>query len=210
MEKLMKWLKLSGCFLLLFVGLFSISITLTTLISVPVYYLYSQLLDLGASVGLTHQQLQESYQTIVQYLFHPFSEILSIPYFSSSAQGIQHFQDVKLLIQLNAVVSVIACILMPWLIGQLKQSRDYFFVQTGFYFLYGMPLLLLFMIFINFERLFILFHEIVFTNDYWLFDPIYDPIITVLPESLFMLLFILVILIYELLVFFVSKWYQRR
>ncbi|MBG9982214.1 TIGR01906 family membrane protein [Aerococcaceae bacterium DSM 111020] len=210
MEKSMKGLKLVGCFLALLVGLFSISITITTLASIPVYYLYSQLFNLGESVGLTHQQLQVSYQSIVQYLLHPFTEILTIPYFSSSAQGLQHFQDVKLLIQLNALISVLACVGLPWIVRQLKVAREYLFVQAGFYFLYSVPLLFLFMIFVNFERIFILFHEIVFTNDYWLFDPIYDPIITVLPESFFMLLFIIVILLYELFVFIISQWYQRR
>ncbi len=209
MDTLKKWLKVFGCFIGLLVGLFSISITLTALISVPVYDLYSRLFNLSDSVGLTHPQLQESYASMIRYLFHPFTEVLTIPYFSSSTQGIQHFKDVKLLMQINALVSVLACFLLPWLIQQLKRSREYFLVQSGFYLLYGMPLILLLMIVVSFDRIFILFHEIVFTNDYWLFDPMYDPIITVLPQSFFMVLFIIVILIYELFVFIASQMYQR-
>lgn len=39
---------------------------------------------------------------------------------------------------------------------------------------------------INFDRLFIVFHHIVFDNDQWLFDPRTDLMINMLPEGLFM------------------------
>ena len=44
---------------------------------------------------------------------------------------------------------------------------------------------------IGFERFFIYFHQILFRNTDWLFDPATDPIINVLPESFFMQCFLL-------------------
>ncbi|EGT3617546.1 TIGR01906 family membrane protein, partial [Clostridium perfringens] len=38
------------------------------------------------------------------------------------------------------------------------------------------------------SKLFTLFHKVFFNNDYWIFDPKKDPIITVLPESYFLFL----------------------
>ena len=42
------------------------------------------------------------------------------------------------------------------------------------------------MIALNWEKVFISFHELVFQNDYWLFDPVTDPVILVLPDEYFM------------------------
>ena len=42
------------------------------------------------------------------------------------------------------------------------------------------------MIALNWEKVFITFHELVFQNDYWLFDPVTDPVILVLPDEYFM------------------------
>ena len=39
---------------------------------------------------------------------------------------------------------------------------------------------------INFEKSFVLFHKLLFSNDYWVFDPEKDPIILMLPEEFFM------------------------
>ena len=33
---------------------------------------------------------------------------------------------------------------------------------------------------------FVLFHKILFRNDYWIFDPACDPVITILPDAYFL------------------------
>lgn len=38
---------------------------------------------------------------------------------------------------------------------------------------------------VNFEGSFVLFHKIMFNNDYWIFDPNLDPVINILPEEFF-------------------------
>ena len=50
----------------------------------------------------------------------------------------------------------------------------------------AIPLLLGILIEQNWEKVFIGFHELIFQNDYWLFDPVADPIILVLPDEYFM------------------------
>ena len=39
---------------------------------------------------------------------------------------------------------------------------------------------------IDFQRMFLLFHRVFFSNDYWIFDPDADEIINILPEQFFM------------------------
>ena len=46
-----------------------------------------------------------------------------------------------------------------------------------------------------FSNSFIIFHKIVFRNDFWIFDYHSDPIIRILPETFFMHCFILIVLI---------------
>ena len=50
----------------------------------------------------------------------------------------------------------------------------------------GIPASLGLLIAANWEWVFITFHKLVFQNDYWLFDPYTDPVITILPDEFFM------------------------
>ena len=61
------------------------------------------------------------------------------------------------------------------------------------YFLYG------------FDRFFVAFHEVLFRDNSWLFDPATDPIISVLPEQFFMHSFLIFLLIYELIFFVIYR-----
>ena len=38
----------------------------------------------------------------------------------------------------------------------------------------------------NWDRAFVLFHQVVFRNDLWIFDPAEDPVITILPDTFFL------------------------
>ena len=48
---------------------------------------------------------------------------------------------------------------------------------------------------INFNYFFIKFHEAVFSNDYWIFDPRIDPVINMLPQDIFFHIGILILAI---------------
>ena len=49
-----------------------------------------------------------------------------------------------------------------------------------------LPAFLGIMVAVNWEYVFVTFHQLVFNNDYWLFDPTTDPIINILPDVYFM------------------------
>ncbi|WP_390889719.1 lipoprotein intramolecular transacylase Lit [Latilactobacillus curvatus] len=59
------------------------------------------------------------------------------------------------------------------------------------------PPILGFIASMNFDRFFITFHELLFRNLNWQFDPITDPIILVLPEVYFGLCFALFFILLE-------------
>lgn len=48
---------------------------------------------------------------------------------------------------------------------------------------------------VNWEAVFIMFHKIMFRNDYWLFDEALDPVITILPDTFFLQCAVMIILL---------------
>ena len=63
----------------------------------------------------------------------------------------------------------------------LKRKMKSF--TTWIYFNNHFPIALMLPIVINFEKSFVIFHKLLFSNDYWVFDPEKDPIILMLPEE---------------------------
>lgn len=69
------------------------------------------------------------------------------------------------------------------------------------------------MVAVNWEYVFVTFHQLVFNNDYWLFDSSTDPIIDILPDGYFMhcaiMIFVLVF-VGSFLCFIFSHYIKRR
>jgi integral membrane protein (TIGR01906 family) len=62
---------------------------------------------------------------------------------------------------------------------------------------------------VDFNTAFIVFHEIFFTNDYWIFDPRTDPVITILPETFFLHAALLILGLILLAVIGLTRAYRR-
>ena len=87
--------------------------------------------------------------------------------------------------------------------GQYWRLLRYF--QWGILLPLGVVLALL----INFDVLFVLFHQVFFNNDAWLFNPATDPIILALPAEFFMHSFLLAFGLIEVLLvigYFTTKY----
>ena len=48
-----------------------------------------------------------------------------------------------------------------------------------------LPILVAIPMLINFDKTFVVFHKLMFDNDYWIFDPSKDPVINILPQEFF-------------------------
>lgn len=115
-----------------------------------------------------------------------------------------HFYDVKVLMNNLKYIAYIALVLSIVLIFVLKNKitfKEYLFsliiVLVIYVFFIGC-------IAINFDSFFITFHKIFFKNDYWILDPRYDYIISLLPEELFKDITIKILTIYSILMIIVS------
>lgn len=198
-------------FFILALAILSLTVTVTILISPLVYQLSISWFQLDRLSGLSQSQLMENYVIIIRFLFNPFAKMLEMPYFSSSQEGLIHFYEVSQLVIINAVFSLISLIVIYAIIKGIKKLPLYKKrkLNVGFQILISLPIVLLFLIVVSFNQLFRWFHLVLFNNTYWLFDPLKDSVIRVLPQELFMILFVLAVIIYEGLVL-ITRWLSFR
>src|SRR5699024_6323226 len=104
---------------------------------------------------------------------------LVFPSFVMSMEGEIHFQDVKsifIFIKKSSYILGIYCLFA--ILIKLKQNKYGFLKHTAIGILAG-PLGLVALAMIDFDKSFLIFHQLAFSNDYWIFDPALDPVITI-------------------------------
>lgn len=170
--------------LLVLVGLVAI-LTLITLNLTFIYPWISRTLNLDVATGLSHETLLYNYRILIRYNNWPWVTTLYMPDFPMSDTGEFHFWEVKIIFQ---VLQVVAIVFIGWIIFSVRkkwQLLKYFNAA-------GNLAILIFGVFtaimlIDFDFFFYWFHRAFFNNDYWIFNPRYDPVIRALPAELFMI-----------------------
>mgnify|MGYP000919474188 FL=1 len=136
---------------------------------------------------LTMAQMQANYDRIIEYSLFPWVRELHLETLPMSDAGAQHFAEAKdifqLFVQGGLIALVVAVVLGSWL---WRRHRSTGFLTAGAITALATPLMLAIPLAIDFDRAFVVFHEIAFDNELWIFDPRTDPIIDYLPEALFM------------------------
>jgi len=128
------------------------------------------------------------------------------PFFS--VIEIKHMIDVQDLFQIGFLIRNIALLLFvaTFLCGFLFERRPALKEYAKFY-IFGQGALLVLggaltaIILSNFERSFVIFHEIFFDNELWLLDPAVDLLINIVPQQFFVDLFIVIVGIFVLISF---------
>lgn len=180
----------------------ALSVTLTIFLAIPLFFgeiFWYQLTDL---VQMTAGKIWHNFLILMNYLINPLETKLSMPDFPSSASGLYHFAEVKNLFML---VFFLTIILIPFIIRFMKENLSLVFHNA-------LRVVMLFPLaigviawLIGFDQFFVTFHEVLFRDNSWLFDPATDPIISVLPEQFFMHSFLIFLLIYELIFFVIYR-----
>ncbi|EOL44136.1 TIGR01906 family membrane protein [Enterococcus phoeniculicola] len=194
-----RWIERGGI-LSLFLSVISLAVLITINFR-PLYRFDIDYLNILDYTTVTKETLMENFGILMSYLNNPFQSVLAMPDFPSSASGTQHFYEVKLLFLLDYGVFFITLIPSVLFLRYLwKNKRKWLLIRP---FQVGMivPVVFGFIMALGFDRFFVTFHEVFFNNDDWLFDPVTDPIINVLPESFFMHSFILFFILIEGLFF---------
>lgn len=189
-------IQLGGVTLLI---LFILSISIALTINVTILYRVDiSLLAIDQQSGLSKAVLMDNYHQLLNYLNLPWIQSLEMPDFPSSANGLNHFFEVKRLFLVDYLVVLISGIGSLFFIRYLKKYQLGWTLIRPFQVLIVAPVVLGIVMMISFDQLFIVFHEVLFNNEDWMFNPSTDPIINVLPEAFFMHCFILAILLMEI------------
>lgn len=185
--------------------LLSLAILLTIYLAWLVYPLEISWLHLTSRVHFQPHIIQHNFNVLMNYLTNPFSQVLAMPDFPSSASGIHHFAVVKGLFHLAQGVALLTLPMFFLFWKQVVRRGFLSLYRRGILIMLSLPLVLgLVGVFIGFEQFFIKFHQILFVgDDSWLFDPAKDPVILILPEDFFLHAFLLFFCLYELIFGFI-------
>lgn len=165
--------------------LFFLSLGLVAALYVrPLYYMGME--QISMETGYSTAEIKENYDALIDWC-SPFARgSLSFPTLPASESGISHFEEVKVIFNLFFSFLCIAPLFLIFLIGLQEKRKSFSYLLISPIIMCVLPLLVAIASAINFNRLFVLFHEIVFRNDDWLFSYDEDPIILFLPERFFM------------------------
>ncbi|HWT76319.1 MAG TPA: TIGR01906 family membrane protein [Mobilitalea sp.] len=161
----------------------------------PLYYMDINLLHIEAESGYNKAEIKENYDALIDYSSPFFKGDLQFPTMGASQNGLQHFAEVKNIFTSFYILGAIALICAVIIIVYKAKKKDYSYQLVSAVTAIVLPLLLGLYMSIDFNRAFLLFHKLFFKNNYWMFDPATDPVITILPEDFFMHCAILIIVI---------------
>lgn len=174
------------------------------------YYFDINYLNIDLSSGMSIETIKENYNVLIDYQSIFYQGALKLPDFVMSTSGRIHFQEVKVIfetIQITMIVS--GLIVVPMVIKRLKEKEYRFFKLAGMLTIV-IPAMLGFVVALDFDSAFVLFHKIVFRNDFWIFDYRSDPVIRILPETFFMHCFILIVAIVIILALLCLAFYYHK
>lgn len=203
--------KKNDIFLAIMLMIFIISFAVVfTVFFKPLYYFDINYLNIDQISGLDAETIKENYRILINYQSIFYQGTLSLPDFVMSDSGRIHFEEVKRIFEAIQVMMVISGLIsIPMTIKKIKEKEYRFLRLTGLITII-VPTVLGFLAALDFERAFVLFHQIVFRNDYWIFDYRTDPVITILPEMFFMHCFMLIVVIVCLLAIICLGYYRYQ
>ena len=154
----------------------------------PLYYLDIRLLGLEQKTGVSAEVMRRNYDAMVDYmLLWNRTPYLRLPDFAMSEHGVIHFHDCKVIFDAVQMIFAITGILTIISAIVHRHSLRYGYLRAAAALALAFPAALGIFAWLDFNKLFITFHRILFRNDYWMFDPALDPVINILPEPFFLL-----------------------
>lgn len=197
----------------LFITIFILtSAVILTLNFRPLYYHDMTALKIEQTSGFSKKVIYENYNALINYnsIFQRGDLSLTLP---MSEEGKIHFMEVKRIfdvIQLLCPLSFAAALFLG--LSELKK-KQYRFFKTSAITTILLPAVCGIFAAFDWERTFTVFHQIMFRNDYWLFDEKLDPVITILPDEFFfhcVFMILLIVFLETLLCLGFHAFFRRR
>ena len=152
----------------------------------PLYYFDVDHLNITAMSGLPREEILQNYNVLIDYNSIFGTKVLNFPTLAMSESGRIHFEEVKNVFGVFEITLIVSGILsLAGIIYRHFKKNPGYLLLSGILTV-AIPAALGVLIALNWETVFILFHKIVFHNNYWIFDAATDPVITILPDTFFM------------------------
>ncbi len=178
----------------------------------PLYYMDMKLLNIPEVSGYSKEEIRENYDALIDYS-SPFNKgNLSFPTMDASPSGLWHFKEVKNIFVAFYVIAALSLVAAIVIIIYKFRKRNYSYLIVSSITAIVLPVIVGLLLVIDFDKSFLIFHRIFFTNDYWIFDPTIDPIINILPATFFLhcaLLIIIFILVGSFTLYLIYL-YQKK
>lgn len=177
------------------------------------YYFDITYLNIERMSGISEDEMRLNYDYLVDYNLGKVDEEFEMPSIKSSPEGKIHFEEVRAIVQ-NVIKIFIVCSVICAIgaIISIKNKNIEILNMTS-KMLIGLPIVLGLPIVFNFDRSFVLFHELLFDNDYWIFDPSLDPVINILPAEFFMhagIMILSLILLASIFIYIVYRFLKKQ
>lgn len=178
----------------------------------PLYYMNIpriQMLNENYSGSL----IKNNYDILIDYLNPFYNGKLVLDRLPMSTFGEFHFYEVKLIFNLVYILMFMTFLLGLIIFYVQYKKRDFKYLKLASIMTFVIPVILGIPFILDFNKAFVAFHEIAFSNDYWLFDPRIDPVINILPEWFFMyaaFLILIIMIIFAAIAFFTGKFLKKK
>lgn len=179
------WWAQAGLAVVLTLAIIGISVV-GTLSFRPLYYHDMKALEISAYSGYSETEIRENYDALIDYNMAWEDGNLSFPTLPMSENGKIHFEEVKEIFDIFKYLAVFGGILGVAGIVFMAKKKEYRYLKMTAIVSCGFPVVLGILVGLFWDKVFVIFHELFFNNDYWIFDYRTDPIILLLPDEFFM------------------------
>ena len=164
--------------------LISASVTLV-LYLVPLYYLNLVVFDVPEKAQIPYEICRRNYNAIADYNMLFGARELTLPDFPMSEHGRIHFAEVRKIFFVLQIAAGVSGILLLFSAPYVKKKKAYGWIRAVTVGISAIIAAAAAGFLLDSRGTLILMHRILFRDDYWWFDPATDPVIRIMPESVF-------------------------
>ncbi|MGL5313046.1 MAG: TIGR01906 family membrane protein [Peptostreptococcaceae bacterium] len=177
------------------------------------YYFDIGYLDIPKLSNLSEEEIKLNYDYLIDYNLSKRVDDFQMPTIKSSPEGKIHFEEVRDIFQnLSKIAGLCLIISIVGIVINIKNKNIQFLNLTSKV-LISLPIVLAIPIIIDFDRSFVIFHKLMFSNDYWIFDPNLDPVINMLPADFFFhagLMILVLILLASIILYIIYRFLKNK
>lgn len=151
----------------------------------PLYYRDINALKIVETSGYSKEEIRLNYDALIDYNMAWEKGLLEFPTLPQSKEAQIHFREVKDIFDLFKYIGIGTLVFGVAGVLFMKKKKEYLYLKYTGILAVALPAAVGTIVASNWQKAFVLFHEIAFDNDFWLFDPSTDPIIKMLPDTFF-------------------------